>query len=210
MKSEELISNLSKNLKPVRPIHSSNKSFIIIMIFSLLSVFLYVYIKSSMLKYIHIPEFIYEDGIIIFNLALTLFLLLRESMPGKLVKKKYYYLPLLLQIIWLISLFIRFFLEKDTGKELEYVYHDCITDTIFMSFASILLIILIVNRRIPFRKELLGFWIFLVCSSASAIGVSILCPDEGSTHLFIFHFLPVVGMSLIGNFLGKFIIKDVK
>jgi hypothetical protein len=163
-----------------------------------------------MLKYIHIPEFIYEDVIIIFNLSLTLVLLLRESTPGFLVKKKLYYIPILLQVVWLISLLIRFFIQKDTSKELEFVYHDCITDTVFMSFASILLIMVLVNRRIPFRKELISFWIFLVCSSASAVGVSILCPDERSSHLFVFHFLPVLGMSLLGIFVGKFFIKDIK
>jgi len=210
MKTNDLISNLSKNLKPVQPIASTPKNFVFISIFSLLSIFLYVYIKSSMLKYIHIPEFIYEDAIIVFNLLLTLFLLLKESTPGFLIKRKFYFIPIVLQIVWLFSLLMRFILQKDISKELEFVYHDCITDTVFMSLASILLIMVIVNRRIPFRKELISFWIFLVCSSASAVGVSILCPDERSSHLFIFHFLPVLGVSILGIFFGKYIIKDIK
>lgn len=209
MKTNDLISKLSKDLKSVRPIISIKKNMLITLSIIIISIFSYVFIKSNYLNFIHIPEFIYEDFIIFVLMIIGLFLLLKESTPGYIIKRKYYYLPIGIIGIWLLSLFIRFFIQEETYKQLDYIYHDCITDTVFMSIASIFTIVFIVNRRIPFRKELIGFWIFLICSSGSALGVSILCPDENSSHIFVFHFIPVLTMSLLGIFLGKFIFKDL-
>ena len=209
MKPDEFISKYSKNLQPVHPIGSIKKNIFIFLIISIISIISYVLIKSEFLRYIYIPEFLYEDFVVVFILVISLILVLRESTPGFLIKRKYYYLPFGLLGIWLLSLFARYFLQEDFSQEIKYVYHDCITDTIFMSLASIFTIVFIVNKRVPFRRELIGFWIFLICSSGSALGVSVLCPDERSSHLIVFHFIPVLGMSLAGLLLGKYLFRDL-
>lgn len=209
MKHEDLIKQFSSGLQPVKKIDSIQKTLFIWGTLTFLSILLFIYFKSNSFQYIHIPEYLWEDLMIFLIVVTSSFYAIKLSIPGLKIKRKFQWIPVLLILVWIFLLFGRELISKPEVKELEYVYHDCITDLVFMSVASLFTIFYIVSRRVPFKKELIGFWINLSSISAASIGISILCPDESPKHLFLIHLLPTVGISMIGILIGNKLLKSI-
>jgi hypothetical protein len=209
LKTEDLIYKLISNLQPVKRILPVSVTFVGWILFSLFSISLYVWSRSENFKFIHTPEYFHELLPIILSIFTSAFMAIYLSVPGNRMRKFFHYLPILFLLIWFFSLIIRQFTVLTADSEVLYKYHDCTKDFLFMNIPSAVVLIYIINKRIPILKHWIGFWILTASAAASVVGVAFLCPNEAPSHLLVIHFLPMIAISLSGILIGAFLFREV-
>lgn len=83
----------------------------------------------------------------------------------------------------------------------------CLTDLSFLMAVPLLAVVFMVMRAASVFPALAGYCAVLAASSFGALGMRLLCPHDAPAHLLAWHFLPVMIFALCGLALGKILLK---
>lgn len=208
MNTEKLIQKLSKEVVPINRVYPVGIIFSFWIICSLLFLIFFIWSNSFGFNNFHFSNRSYELIPIILLILYTGYLAIHLSIPGNKLKKFSYLIPSCLFCIWLILIYMKDFLQLNELK-LKYEYHGCIKDLFWMTAPPLTILLFIINRRIPIKKELIGYLLFTASICVSALGIALLCPNESISHLINIHFLPVFTISLFGAGIGKIFLRDL-
>lgn len=208
MKREKFIQSLATHVPPVKRIYPVWITFLLWILFSFLTTLLFVWNRSGNFVFLHIPKYLYELSFIFFVFASSAFIAIYTSIPGNRIRDKYLLVPILFLLTWVISILLRFFINNPSSTSSDFSYHNCTKDILLMSLPPATVLIYIINRRLPMRKNWIGFWIITASASISALGVAFLCANEFPKHLLFAHTIPVILVGLFGIFLGRLIFKE--
>lgn len=208
MKREKLIQSLTSHLMPVKRIFPSWIIFLIWTLFTSVTVLLFVWNRSENFASLYIPEYKYDLVFAFLIFISSGFVAIYTSIPGNKVKGKFLFTPISLLSFWVFATLIRFFLNTEVSVSPNFSYHYCTKDILLMSVPSASVLIYIINRRLPLKKNWIGFWAITASSSMGVIGVSFLCSNELPTHTLLVHLFPVILIGLIGSFLGKLLFRE--
>ncbi|HMX35559.1 MAG TPA: NrsF family protein, partial [Leptospiraceae bacterium] len=128
------------------------------------------------------------------------------SIPGNRLRPIFLSIPFFLFLIWFLLIYSKYLLSPESPK-LDFEFHGCIQDLLWMTIPSFIILFYIINKRIPINKTWIGYLLLTASSSIGAIGVLLLCPDETFYHLVKVHFSPIFTLSLSGFLIGKIILK---
>ncbi len=202
MKTNELISNLTKNLKPVQQIHNQNKSFFFLLSIVIFFSILLIFFLSDRFQFLHMPINKNELGILILLFLFSLFYFIQISTPTNSVL--FYSLPIL-ALSYFSFLVYRFFFPANSF--IEYEYHGCFKDFLLFYSSFFILNLIILLRR--FTTEILKASIIsgFLETSASSICLLILCPYEDAKHLIEYHFTVMLIGILISTIMKYYSLK---
>ena len=213
METTKLIDSLTKNLKPVRRLIHPIKRAVIWFVSSLLFVSLGIYWSGILQRFS--PEsantfFILETITILwftFSTACLAFLL---SVPGRFKPRMigYALVPLL---SWVGLLFIQngAFFPVFSFKSLSSVPGGCCArDLATLCVVPALIIFSMLRLASPQKRSFIGYVGLLSSFGLAAFGLQFICGALSSpVHVLMFHVSPAVGLSLLGLFFGKVLIK---
>ncbi len=208
MKREKLIQSITSHLIPVKRIFPSWIIFLIWALFASVTVLIFVWNRSENFSFLYIPEYKFDLVFAFLTVISCGFVAIYTSIPGNKVKGKFLFTPVTLFSFWVFTILIRFFLNMEASVSTNFSYHYCTKDILLMSVPSASVLIYIINRRLPLKKNWIGFWVVTASSSMSIIGVSFLCSNELPTHTLSVHILPVILVGLMGTFLGKLLFRE--
>ena len=206
MKTEKLINNLSMELSPVKRNYPTFVTFLFWVFLTSLSLFFFIWSKSNSFEFINIPKYFYELIPVSCTFLLSGILAIHLSVPGNRIKLKVLFLPIICLLLWIILISLRH--SSGNSNIILNEYHSCSRDILIMSIPSFSILLFIINKRMPIYKNWTGLFLLAASSSASAFGISFLCPNDIPNHLLIFHVLPVLALSLLGIILSNLIFID--
>lgn len=202
MKTEELISNLTNHLKPVKQIHSDKKTFFICFLIILSISTVLIFYLSQNFQFYHIPNRIYKT-LFLFSLCYYSFNdLIKISSPTK--SFSLMIIPFLILFEFSFLLFGYFF---PSNHLIEYEYHNCIEDFILFYILFFMFSLFFLIKRFPteiFKASIISA---TMESSISSFCLLILCPNEEVTHLLEFHFSVMLLGILVSSIIKYFILK---
>lgn len=204
MKTETLIDKLSENLVPVKRIFPISVTYIGWVFFSFLALFVIIWWRSDNFQMIHLPEYIHEVIPVMFVFFISTFNAIYVSIPGNRNSYILSIAPVFFLLMWMSFLLFRFMFGVSSGL-LPYEYHSCVRDFLIMSIPTSFFLVFIIRKRYPTLNSNLGFWIFAASATISALGETLLCPNEDASHLLLVHMLPVFGLCLFGKGIGNII-----
>jgi len=83
----------------------------------------------------------------------------------------------------------------------------CVKALIFMSIAPLVVSFFMVARAVPIWRGWTGYALTLSMASFGAFGMRFFCPSDSYAHLLLWHFLPVIVLSVLGGVLGRIILR---
>ncbi|MCX6118162.1 MAG: NrsF family protein [Proteobacteria bacterium] len=202
MNTDDLITQLSNESEPVNPVDSPLKNLIkwsLVSLFCLSGAFALFGIRddyySAMLK----PEVIIQVifmVVLAISSALSAFLLSIPDVHKTATKVT----PLLTLAGWGLYLFIKILMGD--GGEIGSGF-SCIRDIAFLGLPIAAMILFIVRVQAKFNLFLTSIFAGLSAAALGAISAQFICHNDAILHLFFWHYLPVVGISLLAVFIGK-------
>ena len=106
--------------------------------------------------------------------------------------------------IWLaLSLHAMLHLTMNDMQAALHENNSCTQGLIFLSLVPIGLSLILALRGAPVWRGLAGYALTLSMTSFAGIGMRFLCPGDAPAHLLVWHFLPVLGLSVVGIALGR-------
>ncbi len=200
MKTDDLILELTRNLKPVKKINSVPITRLIS--FSCISIltFLAFYFLSEKFHKIHFPVFIHETFILFFIFLISFDFSIKLTSPVRNLKNKFASILILYSLLCM-SLVFRYFFQIQNDNR-SYEYHSCGIHFASLSLIGVCVLGILLFNRFYGENENLNFYTSTAIVSISAFSTLFLCPDETPHHLFFYHLLPILPFTLL--YLGIF------
>lgn len=205
--TDELIHELSTDLKPVQVISSPMRRWL-----SVMSVFLMVFGVAIVLL-----EFVAKKGMSHQNFTssaywvelLTILLLtllasfssLQSSIPGRSFKNGSRLATLLL-ILWLGFVALRWVLEPHSGGAQLHATLFCPISTFALGVALAFVLIREVSKGGMLNKKWTFATLWLSAGVLGSLIPHLFCSVRSEEHLLVFHILPVLALVLVGTFIS--------
>ncbi len=210
----DIISSLTSDLKPVK----RQRPVWLRAAFALVAAALLIRVVSSFfgspgmpLSEMMTPAFAVEMGL--FSLAgiMAVIAALRLSKPDVKIRPLTYIL-LGLPLLILIGIHFYGYMQMSSISLVEHAHeHDTflheITDLFFIIALPTAMLFYMVGRGAPTFKMWAGYSIVLATACFGAVALRMFCGMDHGAHLLLFHYLPVLGFSVIGIALGRFLLR---
>lgn len=85
----------------------------------------------------------------------------------------------------------------------DYQNIACVKDLALLASLPLLIAFVMLARSAPVWRGWAGYAAVLGVSSASALGMRLLCGNDDHQHLLLWHFIPVIGITLLGLILAR-------
>ncbi len=208
MDTDKLIGDLSRDLKPVTVLPPPARRAARFAIFALLIVFLFIVVagvREDAAVMMASPRFIFENAAMFFSGVLAAFAAFHLSVPDTRIRK-----PVLVAILLAVSGWIILALlccgDLDAGHGHHEMGWHCIRDLAALVVAPIVAAFILLGKGAPVWRGWAGFGMLLSVASFCGIGMRFLCPNDNGGHLLLLHYLPVMVISVIGIFMGRFLL----
>ncbi len=212
-KTDKIIQKLGQELKPVKPISCTVKrcvQTVICFIFCIAAAAALALVFGK--NHIHAvtPLFMTQNIIIFVAGILSVLAAIRLSTPHIKIPQDIYWLTGIATCIWIGLLGYTFL-----GSSWENIQIDmtaihsksCLLDLLIFTIAPALFLFFFIKRAAPTHFKLTGYAGMLAAASFAIIGINFTCAISNLSHLFLWHFLPVIGLGLLGIFLGKKLLR---
>lgn len=212
MDTDKLIDQLSTDLKPVSPLPPPKQralGFVFVAIFlMILSILLAGGARSDLATLLSRPRFVAENLMMMLAGMLAAYAAFRLSVPDIKIRKPVLVSLLLATGLWMV---LGLLCCKDIAASIHqsnapHVGFHCLRDLTALLILPVLLAIYMMTRAAPVWTGWAGYGTALAVASFAAVGVRILCPNDDPSHLLLWHFLPVLGFSVLGVFIGRIIL----
>ena len=211
--TDDLIKSLSENLEPTKPIYSVKSCGLLASAFLLFIVVLMGYIgtNDAVLTRLLNPMFILEMLILAVSASMAMMAAFRLSVPDTKIRPLTVAF-LLLPTIVLIALHSFNYLETSSTSLIEEMHnHDLflheITNLLLMISLPTALLFYVIGRAAPTFRLWTGYAIVLSTACFAAIALRMFCGMDDGAHLIIYHYLPVLGVSGLGVFIGAVFLR---
>lgn len=79
----------------------------------------------------------------------------------------------------------------------------CARNVVALTLIPCFLLYVILRAAAPLRSSLVGFLAALAASSLGYVATRFVCHVDDPLHVFVWHYLPVLGLSVLGGILGR-------
>lgn len=215
MDTNELIQQLSRDLKPVKVLAAPPVRALQLSIVALVLVMAVLEAlggpRSDWNAALQRAGFVFETGIIFLAGLLAASAAFTLSIPDTRMRRPVTLLLAAATIIWLgICLVAAISLTaQDIRHEVSEIPSSaaCVKALLFMTIAPLLVSFWMTLCAAPVWRGWAGYALTLSVASFGAFGMRFFCPSDAPAHLFLWHFLPVVVLSLLGAGLGCIVLR---
>jgi hypothetical protein len=208
--TDKLISDLTKDLKPVKRLPRAGLRAIVWSAFTLGAIALSICVftkgfRDDLGDVLHNHVLCSETLVIFMAGLLSAFAAFRLCVPDTRVRDGVRTLIALPTLMWFALI------GGNAGKSglapPEAAGEPCLTDLSFFMAIPLLAVVFMVMRAASVFPALAGYCAVLAAGSFGALGMRLLCPHDAPAHLLAWHFLPVMIFALCGLPLGKILLK---
>jgi len=213
MATDDLINQLTADLKPVRRLPAPIVRVLCVLAFTI------VVLAAAIALLTHGPRadlmtMLGRVGYLSQNISFLVagifagLAAFRLSVPDVKIRPGTYALIFLATAIWLVHIIA---LSFEGGLDgVEVAQRNCLTDLSLFMVVPLAATAFMLTRGAPIWRGWAGYAMVLSIGSFCAIGMRFLCPNDQPAHLLVWHFMPVMVFALIGIFLGKILLKPRK
>lgn len=217
MDTNDLITSLSGDIKPVKPLPSFWMRFALLCggtaVFISLGILLFADPHIATGGHIHTTGFIIENLLIIIAGLLACYAATALEVPDTYIRRRVI-IPLLTgTMIW--SGLIGYTCMQSgmdlwlSGAAIPEQNLQCLGHIHLLFVFPLVAVFIGLNRSAPVWRGYLGYAATLAITSFGAVGMRFFCADTLPLHLLLWHFLPVLALSVAGIFLGRLFIKHL-
>lgn len=207
-----LISELSKDCTPVKPLPNPLLRFVRWLLISCLCIgagVSLVGIRQDVKLAVSNMNFIVQS-LFIFGLSLSSALgAFMLSVPSERKSAWAKYFPIVPVGLWLCALFLNVGVDFVRQVSFEFGMNGmyCFGEIILFALVPAALIFAMLRKAAPINQTWSGFLALISAGSLAAIGSQLTCSSTDPLHLLIWHYLPVVSIGWFGVILGKKLLK---
>lgn len=213
MKTDDLINQLSRDLKPVRPVLTPGKFVVFFSALSALVVLVGVSIfhtREDLVSRIAAPSYL-GDLLCPFLFTLcAIVLIARLSVPGR-GRGAFFSLALASSVIVYFAIEIgRSFLlnRSDFSAGLDVAGAKCYLMVLLLAAFPVAALVISLLRRAPTRPLTVGLLIALAGIGCGEIAIALHCPIDNAVHISLWHIvLPVLTAAATGTFVLSRLIR---
>lgn len=207
--SNELIEKLSRDLKPIRPLPRAGVRAGVLTVSTLTLAFLVLVItrelRPDLAASLHRPVYLIQGFAMLAAGVLAGFATFRLSVPDTKIR-----LPVVAALavssgIWLILIGSELLQSEWTMPERS---ETCLVGLTLAMAVPLVIGVVMVMHSAPVWRGWAGYALLLSVGSLAALAMRFICPNDSPAHLLVWHFLPVLILSLIGVPLGKILLKE--
>ena len=206
--TNDLIDNLAKDLKPVRPLPRAGVRAAVLSLWAVALGFLIMKAvhepRSDLANALHQNVYLVQGLAMVLAGLMSAYAAFRLSVPDTRIRPPVVTALSLSTIIWLAMIAGEFALS---GGQMPEPAESCFIGlTMAMSLPLIVAIIMVMHSA-PVWRGWAGYAMVLSTGSFGALVMRVTCPSDSPSHLLVWHFLPVLGLALVGVPLGKILLN---
>ncbi|MGM0422157.1 MAG: NrsF family protein [Pseudomonadota bacterium] len=213
MDEKKLIDDLTKDLKPVKPTRCCLTRLCLwlpVMLFFILG-FVYFEGLRTDVESLLTPSFMLESLLLFLSGLLAAMAAFKLSIPDTRLRLPVIILLTIPTFIWLGLNVYSYIMSTGSNIVTEVHNHDRFLNEVFLLIFMVTLpaavLFYLIAKAAPTFRAWAAYAIILATASFGAIAVRMICGFDGYAHLFIYHFLPVIGLSVLGLVLGRFLLR---
>lgn len=196
MKTEELISRLAREARPVVPASPVR----MVLLWALLSVGLVVGIvaatcgfRSDLARLAHVPSFLLTSVPLLAALVSAGYLALSLSIPGRVVRPWQVWTP---PALFLLFAALLCFYRGPASPGVMTSGFPCALTLFALSVLPGLILFVMLKRLAVMQPITVALALGLAAGAVGLVGLGLHCAKQEAVHLWIFHALPVVLLAL--------------
>jgi hypothetical protein len=213
MQTNDLITKLSRDVKPVKRIPSLSILFLGWLIGASLclagGICTFGY-PMDMGEYGYNSQFILESVLLFSTFFLASACAIAMGVPGTKGTEIFRRVTLIFLGSWFLLVLFRgerLIALEGMSALIQGLQGYCPLDILMMGLLPAVLLLFILRKAAPLNLEWSGIMALLAVGSLAAFGVQFTCRFDSPVHIFIYHVLPVIGLGMIGyliEFQGMF------
>lgn len=213
MSDKKLIDDLTRDLEPVKPVACCMTRLCLwlpVLLFFILAFIYFEGLRPDRLNMLT-PAFILESLLLFLSGLLAAMAAFKLGIPDTKLRLPVIALLAVPTAIWL-GLNIYTYIMSSAGQVMSELNHydnfrhEILLLTLMIALPAAILFYLIAKAAPTFRLWA-AYAIILATASFAAIAMRMICGFDGYAHLLIYHFLPVLGLSVLGLALGRFLLR---
>lgn len=209
MKTDDLISKLSAELKPIQTIENPYIRFIkwlLASAFIVASGIALMGVREDWRIVFNSPALLAQNIIIFLNVIGSATAALVLSVPGNEKKTSTRLIILFPILMWTLLLVIEIFFTPNFHPGNGF---HCIADILLFGALPTLFLFYLVQRGAALKRGYAGLFILMSSAAMGAWAIQFTCHNDHPAHIFLWHYLPTLLLGLIGVKLGKRFIKRI-
>lgn len=208
MKTENLIDQLSRDFRPVKPIESALKRFVKWLFIATVCVITGISLlglREDWKVVFQNPTLLLQNILILLGVLVSSATAIVLSVPGnerKLIVKTLAGIPFL---IWTLLLILGNYNSSfEPGHGLS-----CVTEICIMGAAPGIFLFLFVRKGAVLLRGYVGWLVLLASAGLGAWAVQFTCHNDDPAHILFWHFLPILLLAFLGRSIGIAFLKRV-
>lgn len=215
MDTNDLVSKLVKDLKPIAPLPAPQCCGMKWAIGSMLSMMaLFLLLANGLRHDIYViytqPQFLLELGSVFLagTLAgLSAFILRVPQLKISLKTKMMIFIASTIWAIEIVRLLWLEFSRHDTEAVIDLAGHECALHLSILMAFPVIFIFYLLKKGASTHLTWSGYTALLATVSYTYVAMRLLCPIDDAAHLLLWHVSPAIFYAAIGTLAGKFFLK---
>lgn len=208
---DDLINDLTRDLKPVKPIASlaQRVSVLSIIGFTLTvgAVFALQRVRPDFSIVMADPDYVIDVLLLLFAAILSAMSAAVLAVPDTRLRAAVI-LPLVAaHLVWLFLILKSAYIALMLGAPHMSGMNNCATDLALLLILPLGMAVFKLMKASPIWHGLAGYTLSLSMVTFAATAMRFLCPNDTAAHLLFWHFLPAVGIAVFGFFLGWIVFR---
>jgi len=209
VETSDLIKSLSREVKPVKRLPSPHWRFFAWLFLASASVLTGILLmgpRGDLGARFNEWSFWIECATLFVATVVSAYAAFLMSVPGMTLSRWLRLTPLLSLIFWLALLSYRILnghLSGDPKSITCSASSICMQDILLLAWLPSAILIIMIRRAAPIRLALNGLLILLASGAVAALGTQFVCCDSSPMHALLWHFIPVIVVTLAGLWAGK-------
>jgi hypothetical protein len=199
MSHETLIAQLAADARPVTPLPDPRVRSARWLVLAVLAVALGVMVKGLRANWTHAvedPWFLVTFGLILATGVAAALVAMALSVPGVVSSRWLQWTPVGLLLVW-GGVLLAEMVTSGASLTSERVVTGCMWKTYGLAVGPAALLVWLARRAAPLDWRWAGSLAALAALSFGVLGTELICPITRHAHLFTWHFVPVLLMSVV-------------
>lgn len=208
MSPDKIISQLAKDLKPVKVLKYNTKDYLLVFaagVFSVLASIAIAGLRLDLSQIISSPRFILETIVLIGLAILSTLAAFHLSIPST---NSHFSSRIVIFNLFAWLGFLLYFLiatpEASAGWGIS-----CAKEVTIDTLIPAIVLFLIIKRGASLNRAASGWLVLTSAAAYGALATQFTCSSDDPLHILVWHALPVIILGFLGVALGKFLIKKL-
>lgn len=209
METSNLIKSLSREAKPVKRLAAPHLRFFAWLFLACASVILGISLlgpRGDLNTKLIEGSFWLECATLFVATVVSAYAAFLLSVPGVRLSRWLTLVPLISLMVWLALLGYRMLSGSLSGDPQAITCSAnsiCAQDILILAWLPSAILIIMIRRAAPIHLALNGLLILLASGAVAALGTQFVCCDSSPMHALLWHFVPVIVVTLAGLWAGK-------